>query len=559
MALIAGAVVLVLALTAVLVVLHVQSDRRHARAKSLAEATRVSDGFLTAWSKGDAAAMAGFATADTAGYIQAEIPKLAKSLQIASQTYKPGPVTIRGAATAAFHADVVLQGVGTWSYDNHLSLTKVDGHWKVAFTSATVYPDLAPDDTLARSRQLGTRGQLVGADGRALRGRSIELDGNLLGQVGAYTDDTIKNAGPLFQVGDVGGLSGLERAYNAQLAGTPGGTLKIKTAAGGTKRTLLEQSVVNGTNVPLSIDFTTQKAAESALAGLGALTGSLVAIDVTTGKVLALANNPLNGFGRAIKGTYPPGSTFKIVTTAAALMSGKSASTPLACTPTANVGGRPFVNAEGESYGTISLEDAFAKSCNTAFVDLSTQIPRDSITTAAALFGFTGKALADINTATDGPLPITSFGGSVPPATDAADFAGESIGQGRIVVSPLQMASVAAAVASGTWRQPYVSATAPANNASHALPSAVVPVLRQFMADVVATGTAKDSGLPSGTFGKTGTAEYGTNTPLDTISWFIGWRGNVAFACQAGGDGTNGGFGADAAAHTCARFLNNLG
>jgi cell division protein FtsI/penicillin-binding protein 2 len=551
-------VVVVLAAAGTFVVLKTQADQRHARAKSQAEAVDVSKEFLADWSRGDAPKMAALATPETASYVQSEIPKLVTSLQISSQTYEPGLVTSRGSAAAAFHANVVVQGLGTWTYDNQLPLKKVDGHWKVAFSSTTVYPDLGPNDTLVRNRQLGARGQIITADGRALRGRDVELDGNLLGVVGPFTAADAKTAGPFFQAGDVGGTSGLERAYNATLAGKPGGSLTIRTANGTAKKTLIDSTVVPGTNVPISIDFGMQRAAESALSGLGALPGSLVAIDVTSGKVLALANAPLNGFGRAAKGTYPPGSTCKISTTTAALMSGKSASTPLTCTPSATVGGRTFVNAEGESYGTISLEDAFAKSCNTAFVGLSQDIPRDSLAAAAALFGFSSKPLAEIDQATGGPLPIASFGGSVPAATDAADFAGESIGQGRIVASPLQMASVAAAVASGTWRQPYVSATAPTGNPEHALPAAVVPVLRQFMADVVANGTAKPSGLPSGTFGKTGTAEYGTKTPLDTISWFIGWRGNVAFACQAGGDGTDGGFGADAAAHACARFLNSI-
>ena len=555
---VAGAVVLVLVAVGVFVVLHVRADQRHARAKSQTEAVDVSRTFLDDWGRGDAEGMATLATPDTAAYVRGEIPKLISSLQISTQAYQPLVVTSRKDPGATFHAQVTLQGLGEWAYDGRLPLRKVDGHWKVAFDSAAVYPDLASGDELVRARQVGQRGQLVTADGQPLRGRDAEIDGNLLGQVGKYTAATAKSAGPLFQEGDTGGLTGLERAYNAQLAGKPGGSLTIQTINGATKKTLIQNQVVNGTNVVLSIDFGMQKAAENAIRGIGALSGSLVAIDVTTGKVLALANQPLNGFGRAIKGTYPPGSTFKIVTTTAALLAGKSASTPLPCAPSATVNGRTFVNAEGESYGTISLEQAFAKSCNTAFVTLSEQIPKATFAQAAALFGFSDKPLADIDQTAGGPLPLASFGGSVPAPTDAADLAGEAIGQSRIVASPLQMASVAAAVASGTWRQPYVTATEPANNPAHALPADVVPVLRQFMADVVATGTAKDSGLPSGTYGKTGTAEYGSKTPLDTISWFVGWRGNIAFACQAGGDGTDGGFGADTAAPACARFLRAI-
>ncbi len=111
--LVVGIVVLVLALAGTLVILKTQSDQRQARKKSLAEATRVSDGFLTAWSKGDATAMAALATPDTAGYVRTEIPKLVSSLQSSSQTYQPGAVTTRTPASTAFHASVIVQGLGT--------------------------------------------------------------------------------------------------------------------------------------------------------------------------------------------------------------------------------------------------------------------------------------------------------------------------------------------------------------------------------------------------------------------------------------------------------------
>ena len=558
-AIVITALIVVIALISTFVVLHINDERRASRARSQADAVRTANAFLAAWGHGDAAGMATYATPDTAAYVRSEIPTLATSLQISSQKYTPTAVTSRGAPGATFHAEVVVQGLGTWSYDGKLAFRKVAGTWRVEFDSASVYPGLGPGDRLVRTRQLGPRGQLVLADGQAIRGRDAELTGNLLGTVGTATASDAKDAGPQFTAGDKVGLKGLERTYNATLAGTPSGSLTIQDINGGIKQTLINQPGVAGQNVALSLDLGVQRAAENALNGIGALDGSIVAIDVTTGKVLALANHPLPGFGRAILGTYPPGSTFKIITTTAALMAGKTAATPLACTPNVVIGGRTFVNAEGESYGTISLEQAFAKSCNTAFINLSQQLPRTAIGQAAALFGFSSKPLSEINTATDGPLPLTSFGGSVPAPVDATDVAAEAIGQGRIVASPLQMASIAAAVASGTWRQPYVSAAPPAQNPTHALPAAVVPVLQQFMADVVATGTAKDSGLPSGTRGKTGTAEYGTKTPLDTISWFVGWRGNIAFACQAGGDGTNGGFGAATAAPACARFLRSLG
>ncbi len=556
-----GLAVVLLAAAITLGVAHVRDDRARARKRSQAEAVSVTRGYLAAWSKGDVTGMAAYAAPSTVASLAERIPALRESLHISSQTYTADAVTTRGGpAVGRFHAVVTLQGLGAWTYEGALPLTRASGHWQVAFSPEAIYPQLHTGDTLVRERELGSRGVIRLADGLPLRGQDAELTGNLLGTVGAYTAAQAQAAGPYYLAGDLGGLNGLERGYNTTLSGTPGGSLTIRAGTGAVRQTLISVPVRNGNDVRVSLDLRVQRAAEAALAAVPAgLPASFVALDASTGRVLALVNQPLNGFGRAIRGHYPPGSTFKIVTTTAALLSGSSATTPTACTPTATVDGRVFQNAENESYGTISLAEAFAKSCNTAFVNLSTRFPSGQLGRAAALFGFSTKDTTGPDTPTSGPLPLTSFGGNVPAPADLADRAAEAIGQGRIVASPLHMASVAAAVASGTWHQAYVSAAPPAGNPAHVLPPAIAANLRQFMALVVSSGTAKDSGLPAGTFGKTGTAEVGTKPKPDTVAWFVGYRGSIAFACQVGDDGASGGFGADTAAPAVARFLGDLG
>jgi hypothetical protein len=553
---VALATVVIVVVAAVVGLLTYRSNQRADARRSQAQAVATIDGFLTGWDHADATTMASYATPDTAAYVRSEIPQLHSALQIASQTYTAGLVSSTAHPGAQFTGTVVLQGLGTWHIASRLNLTKVAGSWKVTFTSQTVTPQLAPGDTLARTRTLGTRGVFVLADGTPLAGRDAELDGNALGTTGKFTAAQAVAAGPEFEAGDVGGISGLERAYNAQLAGTPGGSLTVRSAGGTVVATLLSKPTANGKNVVLSYNLTVQDAAEAALATLpAAQTGSLVAIDTTTGKVLAVVNHPYDGYGRAIRGQYPPGSTFKIITTTAAVMSGKTATTPLNCPATVSVDGETYHNSESEAFGAIDLETAFAKSCNTAFINLEQELPAGAFAKAAALFGMSPLPAAEITT---GPLPIASFGGSVPPPMDGADAAAEAIGQGRIVVSPLQMASVAAAAASGIWRQPFVTNTPPASELTHALPAAVTATLHTFMAAVVASGTAAGSGLPAGTFGKTGTAEYGTANPPATVAWFVGFRGNIAFACQVGGDTMSGGFGASSAAPIIAKFLKSL-
>lgn len=539
-------------------VVHHRDQQRQARARSVAQANAVAQRFLTAWGRNDTAAMAADVTPGTSGLITMRIPALHRSLQVVGASYRPGAVSIGNPPGAPFAADVTLRGLGHWRYDGRLPLEMVAGQWKVAFSPETIHPSLHGDDQLVRSRTLGTRGMLLLPDRVPLRGRDGELDGNMLGTVGKYTATTAAAAGPLYEAGDVGGLTGLERSYNAKLSGIPGGSLRITSGAGEVLTTLINQPRKDGQDVVLSFDLHAQNAAEQALAPLGPdQTGSLVAIDVATGRVLAVANHPYNGYGRALRGHYPPGSTFKVITTTAALMSGKTAATRLQCDPTISVDGRTFHNAEKESFGPIDLRTAFAKSCNTAFINLETTLPRGAVQTAARMYGFGATGPAK-DTPTSGPLPLTSYGGTVPSPADAADAAAEAIGQGRITTSPLQMASVAAAVAAGTWRRPFVTEATPTGNPSHALPPRVAATLRGFMADVVASGTAATSGLPAGTVGKTGTGEVGSKSPPDTVAWFIGFRGRVAFACQVGGDTKSGGFGADTAAPAIARFLDGL-
>ena len=264
-----------------------------------------------------------------------------------------------------------------------------------------------------------------------------------------------------------------------------------------------------------------------------------------TGQIRAVVSKPDEGFERALDGAYPPGSTFKVITSTALLMAGSTGSTPAPCPSQVTVDGRVFRNFEGESAGALNLAGAFQISCNNAFIGLADQLPADALPRAAGLFGFGAKW----------SLPVPSYGGTDPLPKDRAELAASAIGQGRVLASPLQMASVAAAVASGQWREPALT-TKPAPHPTATAPAlggAVVATLQSFMASVVQSGgTAAGAGLPAGTFGKTGTAEFGSGNPPPTHAWFIGYRGNVAFAVIVEG----GGVGGRVAAPLAARFLN---
>jgi cell division protein FtsI/penicillin-binding protein 2 len=387
----------------------------------------------------------------------------------------------------------------------------------------------------------------------------------VLGRVGEATADVLRAAGPAYAVGDDLGIGGLQQAFQQQLAGRAGGAVTIVDRSGATVSTLKRFAAVPGRPVSTTLDRAVQQAAERALDSV-TLPAALVAIRPSDGAILAVANRPADSAdNRAFTGRYPPGSTFKVVTTYALLGDGVTPQTPVECPPRVVVDGKAFTNFEGEAPGAIPFAQDFAISCNTAFIGLSKRLHSRDLPDAAGAFGLGGSW----------QLPLAAYTGSVPTPGDAVEQAAEAIGQGRVLVSPLDMALVAAAVQSGSWHAPElvtssssaggspsgsasasVAGSAVSTTASPAKPldAAKVSVLRDLMTRVVTSGTASSAGLPSGTAGKTGTAEFGTDNPPKTHAWFIGYRGDLAFAVLVEG----GGVGGSVAAPIAAKFLAAL-
>ncbi|MFG3436000.1 penicillin-binding transpeptidase domain-containing protein [Nonomuraea sp. NPDC047897] len=274
---------------------------------------------------------------------------------------------------------------------------------------------------------------------------------------------------------------------------------------------------------------------------------SLVALRPSTGELLAVVNKP-GGFNRALLGAYPPGSTFKVVTASALVAGGLSPDRTVSCPAEQNIGGFPFHNAGFKDYGTLPFRDAFAHSCNTTFGAMSvTGLGASRLAEVAASFGFGAPITPGV------PAVKADF----PAPKDDTDLASASIGQGRVLASPLNMASVAAAIADGAWRPPRLVAAGLLPNRAlrpRPLEPDVVRALRDLMPAVVTDGTAHAVRFPAGTAGKTGTAEYGSGKEPPAHSWFIGYRGDLAFAVIVEG----GGAGSAVAAPIAARFLNAL-
>ena len=177
----------------------------------------------------------------------------------------------------------------------------------------------------------------------------------------------------------------------------------------------------------------------------------VVAIQPSTGRVLAVVERP-GGFDRALQGEFPPGSTFKVVTASALAQTGMRPASTAQCPSQVNIGGRAFHNFDFEQFGTTTLQNAFAVSCNTTFAMLATQrLGGSALASMAASFGFNAKPALGI------PAELGQF--STP--SQPVDLAADAFGQGTDLVNPLSQATEAAAIEDGTWRPPQL-VTSPA-------------------------------------------------------------------------------------------------
>lgn len=348
----------------------------------------------------------------------------------------------------------------------------------------------------------------------------------MLGRVGQATAEVMDAAGPTALPSDQVGLSGLQLAYQKELAGTPGFTVSAAPPPGSADQTPpVELGSVEpkpGTPVQTTLDTTVQNAADAAVATQSAPT-HIVAVRPSTGAVLAVSSNAPANPTNALSGTFPPGSTFKVVSASAALESGLTPDTPVGCPGTTVVDGRQIENEDAFDLGTIPLSQAFAHSCNTSFVGLAGQLPDDALPTAAAQFGI----------GADWDTPVDTASGEVPPPASPVEKAEDVIGQGKVLVSPFAMALVAATAAHGSTPAPMMVVDKPAEpkNPPTTPPAEVISQLQPMMRSVVTDGTAKAmADLPGDPAGKTGTAEYGTGEPPPAHAWFVGYRGDLAFA-----------------------------
>ncbi|MFS1303814.1 penicillin-binding transpeptidase domain-containing protein [Streptosporangium longisporum] len=502
--------------------------------------------FVRAWQRGDLAGMRA-QLGTPAPAFDTTYENMRKALGVQGTAVRLDGVreTGDGAGQAAYTATLKLKDVGEWSYSGTVDLAVVDRHWRVKWSPSAVHPDLTGTTAFALRTKWPERAAITSADGDRIDGTDV---GGSVQQLAGYLEKAtakhVAKLGAPYRVGDAVGASGLQQRFQKRLAGTPDTGIELVGADGKTVKTVGEIDGEAGEALATSLDMRVQRAAVEAVRDLKKTT-SLVAVRPSSGEILAVVNN-VGGFNRALDGNYPPGSTFKAVTAVALLGEGMKPGDRVTCPKDVKVGGLPIRNSNHAAYGSVSLSDAFAHSCNTTFAPLTKErLDADRLVETAELFGF--------NTPLDIGVPAAK--GSFPRAESDAELAAESFGQGRITASPLLMASVAAALADGTWRPPTLVPSLKQPVEPRALPEGVLPDMHRMMSAVVTKGTAEDAGLPRGTRGKTGTAEYGPQDDLKTHAWFIGFRGDLAFAVIVE-EGSGGGA---VAAPVAADFLRALG
>jgi peptidoglycan glycosyltransferase len=353
-------------------------------------------------------------------------------------------------------------------------------------------------------------------------------------------------SGPLFAL-PVGfddiqfGRAGLERAYNDRLVGR---AEELKSLVD----SLVAKDRV-GDNLDTSLDPKAQKVAYDALGGRK---GAVVALDVRTGAVRVLAGTPSfdpdhpgqgNRFNLATQGLFPPGSTFKTVTAAAALDTGRFQ--PASRVNGGNrkiISGTPLSNFGNEDFGDVDLTFALTHSINTVWAQVGVALGRDTMQTYMERFGFGADPPMDYPAAQMEPSGSYRKGKVISARSRFVDLGRTAIGQALLLVTPLQMASVAQTIGNGGVRMEprlvskvidpdgrTVDTPAP-KEAQRVMSADAAAKLGTMMKSVVKEGTGTAAALQGVELaGKTGTAEIDIANGINDL-WFIGFTDKVAVA-----------------------------
>jgi penicillin-binding protein 2 len=382
------------------------------------------------------------------------------------------------------------------------------------------------------------------------------------GSVGKLPTGPINFNEPLWEESE--GRAGLEKIYDRQLQGDPGGKRLLFDDAG---NKLLEEQTkrpMPGGTVVTTLNLKWQKQAEKVLRK-GCKRGAFVVIDVMTGEVLVMASRPtfdLNAFipgigekeykalnddpgqplfGRAFQSAYPPASTFKPIVALAALNNGTVTETSdIYCPASIRIGNHTFNNWSKKSEGSIDVKRAIARSCNPWFYQVGIDVGHGAFLGLARRLGYGEKTGLPLIGETTGLVPTNEWMlQHEKRRINDGDTANLSIGQGVLLSSPLQVAQAMAGIANGgalpklqlvrqvqDARGRVIEANRPEKRVWLGVDAKAIETVREGMRDVVNTGygTGRSAGLSfTELCGKTGTAQWGPPSKEQRLAWFAGF------------------------------------
>ncbi|MGW4494354.1 penicillin-binding transpeptidase domain-containing protein [Streptomyces sp. NPDC004376] len=467
--------------------------------------------FLTAWQKNEPAKAA--AVTDDAPAATALLTGYTKDAHLKDVTLTAGK---RAGAKVPFSVKATVSFEGTdkpLAYDSSLTVVrrKTDGAAVVDWQPSVVHPDLKDGD------------KLVTGESGTPPVKALDRDGGEL------------TAAKYPSLGTV--LDGLREKFGKQAGGKAGVELRVVRGKASGKAGLSDKTLValsEGTpgTVKTTLSPVLQAAAEKQVDKQEK--AAVVALRASTGEILAVANSG-HGFNTAFQGSLAPGSTMKIITSSLLIEKGlASPDKKHPCPKTYTYGGWKFHNDDNFEIKGGTFKASFGRSCNTAFISQAKKLKNDDLTKQAQqVFGLSMD---------NWQIGVPTLDGSVP-VQSGAPMAASLIGQGGVRMNPLNMASVAATVKTGTFHQPYLVAPSVDHRtlatASRTLSAKTLADLRELMQFTAAYGTAAEamSGLGPDYGAKTGSAEVDNQKKPN--GWFTAYKGDLASAgvVQAGGHG----------------------
>jgi len=505
-----------------------------------ADPTEAADAFVAAWNALDFEDMDGYLDGEVASVLERhhervfeagavtdhEVTRAAAIERPTEEEFEgTSPVVVEVPFTLDFTSDA-SSSVASLEGGLELAYDAETDAWAGEWTRDLLLPGIAGAHSLHVNTRWPRRASILARDRRPLaRGPAATRvypqgasAGTTVGHIEPLSKKDVREDPARGEAGDLVGASGLEAAFQEQLAGTPTTRLQVVDRRGEVLEDLGRSFGRPGRDLRTTLDIEVQRAAEGAY---GATVGGAVVMDPDSGDLLAVVSSSpfdpnnyvgvagVEPFNRALSGAYPPGSAMKVMTASAALDTGVIKESSTLTGPGEYRGVRNFESGE---FGSLDFATAVKFSVNTAFAQVALKLGAKRITRYAEAFGFNREP----------EMPLRAATSSFPFPEDEGDLMWGSIGQAQTLATPLQMATVAATVANGGKRmEPRIDMRSRPTG-ERVVKKKTAATMVRLMENVVLGGTGTGASISGvSVAGKTGTAEVDVAGERRNHAWFI--------------------------------------